>query len=328
MKGDERNAASGTGSLAQRIARIRDHLGPGARQVAEALLRNPEEVALSTAITVARRVKVSETTVVRLAVLLGFDGYPGLRRHLQEILRRTLNPMQRLDHHPPGHGREQPFAQSLRLDLENLAATRRELSPEGIKRAAALICAARRTFILGLRSSFGVAHSLHCLLDQTLGTATLLDPARGEMPDQLVGMGPRDVLVGISFPRYTRLTPETMALAARRQARVIAITDGLVSPLAAHADVVLVARCDGFAFANSHVTALALVNALGAEITARNRGRTLTALTRLERALRETNVALFDGSSPPPWPDARTKPSRRGEKRPRPRPTTSTVRPA
>ncbi len=287
----------------ERIQRMTGRLKGGARKVAELVVASPQEVALSPAARVAELLGISESTVVRFATALGYDGYPALRRELQDLIRRNLDPAQRLNDFATGSHPQRPLHRSFKLDAENLATTERGVVAKDFEAAVSLISAARTIYIFGLRSSFGIAHTLSYLLHQTLGTAKLLDTARGELPDQLMDIGPRDVLIAISFPRYTRLIIETMDIAAARKARLVAITDGPLSPLAVRADVVLKASCAGSGFANSNVAALGVVNALVAEIAVRNQPRAVKVLAQLERTLREGEVLEFGPETIPTGSD-------------------------
>ena len=282
------------GDVIERIRQASASLGGGGRTVAELILSHPEEVALLPAAQVAARLGLSESTVVRFAAAIGYDGYPALRRELQDRMRRHLAPAQRLTRYADDPTRQTPAAQSFADDLADVAATERALAAGDLATAVQLISDARRIFVIGLRSSFVVAYTLYHHLNQTLGTVRLVDPARGEALDRLAGMEVGDVLVAIGFPRYTRLTVRAADFAAAEGAKVIAITDGPLSPLARHATVLLAARSSNKNFANSNVGALALANALIAEITVRNRGRALPALSRLERILGVGGV-LADG---------------------------------
>ncbi|MGE0717385.1 MAG: MurR/RpiR family transcriptional regulator [Alphaproteobacteria bacterium] len=284
------------GDVIERIRHAAPRLGGGGRSVAELILSHPEEVALLPAARVAARLGVSESTVVRFATTIGYDGYPALRRELQERMRRHLAPALRLTRFAEDTDttRRTPAAQSFTDDLADVAATERGLAAADLAAAVRLVAAARRTFVIGLRSSFVVAYTLYHHLNQTLGTVRLVDPARGEALDRLAGLRPGDVLVAIGFPRYTRLTVRAAAFAAAEGAKVIAISDGPLSPLARHATVLLAARSSNKSFANSNVGALALANALIAEITVAKRRRAVPALARLEKIL-DVGEVLADG---------------------------------
>ena len=286
--------AESPGDVMERIRQASATLGGGGRSVAELILSHPEEVALLPAAQVATRLGLSESTVVRFATAIGYDGYPALRRELQDRMRRHLAPAQRLTRYADDPTRRTPAAQSFADDLADVATTERGLTPADLAAAVDLISAARRTFVVGLRSSFVVAYTLYHHLRQTLGTVHLVDPARGESLDGLASLGRDDVLVAIGFPRYTRLTVRAARFAAEEGAKVISITDGPLSPLARHAAVLLAARSSNKNFANSNVGALALANALIAEITVKNRRRSVSALARMEKML-AVGAVLADG---------------------------------
>lgn len=279
-KGDE-----SAGDVIERIRQAAPGLGGAGRSVAELILSHPEEVALLPAAQVAARLGISESTVVRFATAIGYDGYPALRRGLQDRMRRHLAPAQRLARFAEDPTRRTPAAQSFADDLDDVAMTERNLQGADLAAAVELISGARSTYVVGMRSSFVVAYTLYHHLRQTLGTLHLVDPARGEALDGLSSLGAGDVVVVIGFPRYTRLTVLAARFAVTEGAKVIAITDSPLSPLARSATVLLTARSSNKSFANSNVGALALANALIAEITVRNRKRAVPALARLEKML-------------------------------------------
>lgn len=285
-------------SISERIRKGNDRLGDGGRRMAELVLTHPEEVALSTAAKVAEQLNISEATVVRFAATIGYDGYPALRRALQNQIRRHLNPAQKLDQYAGRHDPESAGAQSFQSDLDDLRATQQSLSPTSVAQAVKLISSARQTYVLGIRSSFVVAFALYHHLNQILPAARLMDSVGGEIFDQLAHLDPRDVLVGISFPRYSKLTVQVMTLASRRGIKTIAITDGPLSPLARNASIVLTAQCSSKAFANSNVAPLALVNALVAEIAVKNRQQSVQSLDRLEDILHSAEALFTDNRAP------------------------------
>jgi DNA-binding MurR/RpiR family transcriptional regulator len=280
--------------LMERLRQSADRLGEGARSVAELILSRPETVAMSPAARIAEQLQISESTVVRFATALGYSGYPALRRELQDHVSSRLMPAQRLDRYAKRHGPLSALEQSFRDDREDVAATERDVSPVTAAEAVRLLSSARQIYVLGLRSSFALSYTLFYNLRQTLGNTSLLDPSYGAGLDQLIELGPQDVLVAISFPRYTRLTLDAAAAAKRQGCRLIVITDGPLSPLAKHADVFLTARCSSKAFANSNVGALALINALVAEVVVSNRRRAVKSLRRLEKLLRVGDTLLFE----------------------------------
>jgi len=264
-------------------------LSQGGRRVAELIVSRPEDVALSSAAKIAQELNVSESTVVRFATAIGFDGYPALRRTLQEDLRRHAAPAVRLGQLAPGQDRaDSPAARSFQADVTDLLATQRGLDFARLTEAAELISGAREVHILGQRSSFGLAFTLFHHLGRMFRGIRLLDCGRGDVADQLVHLEDQDLLIGISFPRYARSTIETCSIVAARGIRLISITDGPLSPLASISTVVLSAYCSAEPFANSNVGALATINALIAQTAIGNQPRSVRSLNLLEELLGQT----------------------------------------
>jgi DNA-binding MurR/RpiR family transcriptional regulator len=276
--------------LVERIRKASVGLGEGARRVANFVLTRPEDIALLSAAKVAEQLGVSESTVVRLASAVGYDGYPALRRAVQEGLRRHLDPGRRLKAFVQGRDEHSAVARSFQSDISDLLATERQLDIASLNEAVNIVSSARQTYILGVRSSFGLAFTLYHHLNRTLHSVHQLNPSSGDAVDQLARLNEQDVLIGIGFPRYTRVTVELMALAAKRDVRVIAITDSAVSPLAQHASVVLTATCSADPFANSNVGALALINAIVSQVAVSNKERSVRSLNQLDQLLHESDV--------------------------------------
>ena len=276
--------------LIERIRKANTSLSERGRRVAKLVLARPGDVAMLSAARIAEQLGVSKSTVVRFASSVGYDGYPELRRALQDSLRRQLDPAERLDAFTDRRVHESAIARSFQTDMKDLAATERQLDVAGLNRVVDLIARARETYILGLRSSFSLAFTFHHHLGRMLRGVRLVDPGRGDAIDQLAQLDEQDVLIGIGFPRYTRLTIELMSLAASRDIRVVAITDSPVSPLAEHATITLTASCSAEPFANSNVGALALINAIVSQAAVSSRERSLRALKRLEGLLHDARL--------------------------------------
>jgi len=298
-----------TASLLQSIQSAYPDLSKGARRVAELIVSKPEEVALSSAAEIARQLKVSESTVVRFASAIGFDGYPELRRTLQEDLLRHAAPADRLSKSAPRRGvANSPALRSFQADVTDLSATQRTLDLDRLNEAAEMIASANEVHILGQRSSFGLAFTLFHHLSRMFRGIRLLDCGRGDVADQLAHLEDQDLLIGISFPRYSRTTVETCSIVAARGHRVISITDGPLSPLASISAVTLTAYCSAEPFANSNVGALATINALVAQTAVGNQPRSVRSLNRLEKLLDETGGVFRNGR------EARAPSKKRGKR--------------
>lgn len=282
--------------LVERIQIVSTNLSDGAKRVARFLLSRPEDVAMLSAAKISDAVGVSESTVVRLATALGYDGYPELRRAAQDSLRRHLDPASRLDIFTHDVENLDVVGRSFRADMADLANTQRQLDVGSLQQAAGMILNANKVYILGARSSFSLAFTLYHHLSRTIRSVHLLENAGGDAVDQFSCLETGDVVVGIGFPRYTRRTVELLSLASSYGARIISVTDSQVSPLAQLADVVLTATCSADPFANSNVGALAVINALVSQAAVADKENSMRRLNRLDQLLRDGDVIYSDGA--------------------------------
>ena len=277
--------------LSERIRRNLDRMSDGARRVAEFVLERPEDVAMLPAARVAERLGISESTVTRFAVLLGYKGYPAFRRELQSDVRRSLMPLQRLAlPHESELAKRKTVSAVVRQDIENILRTEQNILEADLRRAVALISDARTIYVMGLRASFGLAHGLYFQLQQMLGNVVLCDTGRGEGLDALVGIGVQDVLICVSFPRHAVLTVAATQFAHERHARIIAITDGPLSPVAGRADVMFSISTSILNVTTSLAGGLSLANVLCAEVLLTNRERAARNLQNVEEALQAARL--------------------------------------
>ena len=269
----------------------RVRLTPAQRRIMQYIVDNYEEAIFLTASQLARRVGVSEATVVRLAQALGFDGYPGMQKKFRKGLQDRLSTVTRLEH-TVDHVRQMGdvVVKVLQEDIQNLSQTLRELPLEIFERAVSDMQSATRIFVIGLRGAHAPALTLATYL-RFLGKQThLLVPGHGEMWDILQGLDSSDLVVGISFPRYTQVTLEVLEHARKKRARVGAITDSPLSPLARHAHWVLTAHCQLDSFIESFTAATSLVNALLTAMSIQSPGKTLRILREREALWEEKGV--------------------------------------
>jgi len=255
------------------------------------IIEHYEEAIFLTASQLAENVGVSEATVVRLAQALGFDGYPGMQRKFRQGLQDRLSTVTRLEH-TVDHVRQTGdiVVKVLQEDIHNLSQTLRNLSLDIFERAVADLSSAKRIFVVGLRGAHAPALTLSTYLRFLGKQAHLLVPGHGEMWDILQGLGRSDLVVGISFPRYTQVTLEVLEHARKKRARVGAITDSPLSPLARHAHWVLTAHCQLDSFIESFTAATSLVNALLTAMSIQSPGKTLRILREREALWEEKGV--------------------------------------
>lgn len=265
-------------------------MSAGARKMAEFVLSRPEDVAMLPAARVAERLGVSVSTVIRFPMLLGYDGYPEFRRDLQSDIRRHLAPLQRLQLTRGARHDERSWFKVFDHDVESILRTQRDLTLADVENAVALISNARSIHVVGLRSSYGVAHAFGYQLNQMLGNAGIFNTAHGESVEQLRALGPQDLVIAISFPRHPAGTVEATRYARLRHARIIAVTDGPLSPIASEAEVLLAVNTPVANVTTSMTSCMALLNAISSEVLLVNRQRVAKNFAALEDAMAQAGV--------------------------------------
>jgi DNA-binding MurR/RpiR family transcriptional regulator len=267
--------------LTERIRTRLDGMSEGQRRVADYILAHYDQAAFLTAARLGRTVGVSESTVVRFAAVLGYRGYPGLQRVLQEMVRSRLAP----DRARPASGTgsaDEVLTAIMQADAENIRLTLRDVDRKAFRTAVALLLGARRILVVGFRGATSLALFMGFNLDWILGNVKVVGHAGQDLWENLVHLGRDDVVVGICFPRHTRSTIQALAAARERGCRVVALTDGVVSPLTRHAEVLLTARGTTPALTDSYVAPLSLINALLAATSAADRARARRTRRKLE----------------------------------------------
>ena len=235
----------------------------GQKRIANYILDSYDKAAFMTASKLGKRVGVSESTVVRFAAELGYDGYPDMQRTLQKMIRNRLTSVQRIEVTNDRLGDQDLLSMVLQSDIEKIRLTLEELDRASFERAVEAIVSARRIYIIGVRSSASIATFLAFyfnlifdnVVEVTANTAS-------EVFERLLRVGQGDVVIGVSFPRYSSRTVQAMNFARDQGAVTVAITDSEASPLAPISTYTLKARSDMASFVDSLVAPLSLVNAL------------------------------------------------------------------
>ena len=235
----------------------------GQKRIAAFILESYDKAAFMTASRLGKKVGVSESTVVRFAAELGYDGYPDMQKSLQKMIRNRLTSVQRIEVTNDRIGDQDLVSMVLQTDMEKIRLTLEELDRDAFDHAVKAIVSAKRIYIIGVRSSAAIASFLgfyfNLIFDNvvnvTAGTAS-------EMFEHLLRVGEDDVVIGVSFPRYSSRTVQAMSFARDRKATTVAITDSEASPLAPICKYTLKARSDMASFGDSLVAPLSLVNAL------------------------------------------------------------------
>lgn len=263
----------------------------GQKQIARFILEHYDKAAFMTASRLGVTVGVSESTVVRFATELGYDGYPHLQRALQEMIRNKLTSVQRMEVAGDRMGGRDVLQTVLHADTDMIRVTLDEIDRDAFQGAVDALMGAKRIYILGVRSSSALASFLGFYFNLLFENVTLVHTnSVSEIFEQVLRIGPGDVLFGISFPRYSKRTLSAMKYARDRGARVIALTDSQLSPLARVADHVLLARSDMASFVDSLVAPLSVINALIVAIGMSRRDEIEQTFNKLERIWEEYDV--------------------------------------
>ena len=255
----------------------------GQKLISVYILDNYDKAAYMTAAKLGAIVNVSESTVVRFAIELGFDGYPEFQHALQEIVRTKLTSFQRIEVTNNIIGDGDVLTKVLIADSDKIRHTLEEIDRVAFESAVEKIVNARRIYVVGVRSSSALASFLGHSLGQIFDEVKILEPTSGsEMFEQILNIGEEDVIIAISFPRYSKKIINAVDYAKHRGASVIAITDSAMSPIAQGASQVLLARSDMASFVDSLVAPLSIINAIIVAVSRAKQDELTERLRKLE----------------------------------------------
>ena len=267
--------------LIQRLNLHGKPLSKGQRRIAEYIAQHYDKAVLMTAVMLGQQCGVSESTVVRFATALGYEGYPELREKLRSLVRQRLTSEQRFAL-ISGADRGDVLKIVLKNDQQNLRKTMEELDEEDFGKAVDCMLAAKRLYVMGLRSSAPLALFMYHYLRQVCDDVVLVQNTTGDVFEEIDRIGKGDVLIGISYPRYSTRTLECMRYARQNGARVIGMTDGEMSPLRETSDICLCAHTDMAGFVDSLAAPLSLINAMIVSVGLSRRGELSEHFKRLE----------------------------------------------
>ncbi len=261
------------------------------RKIADFILTHYEKAAYLTAAKLGESVGISESTVVRFASELGFEGYPDFQRALQEAMRNRLTAVQRiavtLDRLKDG----EVLRKVLQNDIEHITKTLEQTTDTAFNAAVDSIISAKHIYIMGIRSSAALASFMGYYFKLMLPNVTIVETgSRSELYEQLMRLDSKDLLIGISFPRYSKQTVNALAYARAKGADSIAITDSKDSPIAENAANVLLAKSDMVSFVDSLVAPLSLINALIVAVSIKNYDTVAGNFKALEEIWEEYDV--------------------------------------
>lgn len=247
--------------MIDRLNQSGKRLSKGHRKIAQYIVEHYDKAVFMTASKLGESVGVSESTVVRFASAMGYEGYPQLQRSLQELVSHRLTANQRFEMATEIDPRE-ALGVVLKSDMQNLRATMEQMDAAVFEDVVNRLLSAKSIYVMGLRSAAPLAQFMGYYLNYIFDNVHLVSSGATDVFEEISKLKENDVLVGISFPRYSTRTLEAMRFAKRCGAQVVAITDGPMSPLADMADATLTARTDMASFVDSLAAPLSLINAL------------------------------------------------------------------
>lgn len=252
-----------TKHLISRIESMMPKFSKGQKLIASYIMDNYDRAAFMTALKLGETVGVSESTVVRFATEIGYDGYPKLQRAIQEMTRNRLTSVQRMGVTESRIGDSDILDSVLNQDINKIKKTLEEVSHEDFYSAVDSIVGARKIYILAARSSAPLANFLGFYFNLIFENIVVVKAtSEADIYEQLFRISKEDVIIGISFPRYSKIAVKSMEFASDRGASVVVMTDCMASPMIKPSDYVILARSDMASIVDSLVAPLSMINAL------------------------------------------------------------------
>lgn len=281
--------------LLRKIDEKYPRLSKGQKKLADYIRQEYDKAAFLTAAKMGEVVGVSESTVVRFAMTLGYKGYPEFQKALEELVRTKLNSIQRMEVTYGRISQGEILASVLQSDIEKIKLTMMNLDQEAFEMAVDTLLNAKHIYVIGIRSCAPLASFLRYYLHLICENVTLVNSnSSSEIFEQLIRIGKDDVIFGISFPRYSMRTLKALEFASNRNAKVITLTDSVHSPINLYSSCNLIARSDMASIVDSLVAPLSVVNALVVALCMKKQKEVVTTLETLEQIWDEYQVYSKD----------------------------------
>lgn len=278
-------------NMINRINENYPRMSKGQKKLTQFFMENYDRAAFLTAAGVGKEVGVSESTVVRYATFLGYSGYPGLQKDLEEMVQRRIHEAPQIDLENQNISRQEMLEQVLKKDMYNIRHTLEEIDRTAFDAAMDLMLHARRLYIVGFRNSAPLAQYLGFYLNLLLDEVEVVTADNAtDMFEQLLRMNEEDCLIGISFPRYSMRTLKAMEFANSRNVAVISLTDNIHSPMNLYSSCNLVAKSDMSSVMDSLSAPMSVLNAIISYLMAKRKKILVNRLEMLEDISREYEV--------------------------------------
>lgn len=263
----------------------------GQRLIVEYIEKHYDKAVFLTAAKLGSQVGVSESTVVRFAIQLGYKGYPEFQQALEEHVRHKLNSIQRMEVASGFLSDKGVLHSVLESDAEKIKLTLETIDKDAFDQAIETLLEARTIYVIGIRSCAPLASFLSFYLNLIFGDVrTLLTSNSSELFEQMIHIGTGDVIIGISFPRYSVRTLKALEFANKRNARVITLTDSKNSPMTLYSSCNLLAKSDMASIVDSLVAPLSVINALVVSLCMKKQKHVIETLENLEEIWDEYQV--------------------------------------
>lgn len=265
-------------------------LSKGQKLIAEFIINDYDKAAFMTAAALGDTLGVSESTVVRFANTLGYGGYRELQRELQSLIKNKLTTVQRLSFAKEYSNDKHDILKVMEKDMENIKKTINEIDLKSFHDAIDLILKGKHIYIIGLRSSSFLAGYLGFYMNFLLKNVRLINSGPNDVFENLLKVDSEDVVIGITYPRYSKRTLEALDYAKEKGCGIISITDSYISPAAQKADVSLISSSDMISFVDSLVAPLSLINAFIISLGIEKQNEITTYFEDLEKIWKKYNV--------------------------------------
>ena len=290
---------SQTNELLARLEERYPRFSKGQKRLADYVQENYDKAAFLTAAKLGEAVGVSESTVVRFASQLGYKGYPEFQKALEELVRTKLNSIQRMEVAYGRIARGEILQTVLQSDIEKIKQTLEGADKKAFEQAVDTILEARKIYVIGIRSCAPLANFLTFYLNLVRGDVISVHTnSASEIFEQLIRINEEDVIIGISFPRYSVRTLKALEFASNRKAKVITLTDSVHSPMTIYSSCNLIAKSDMASIVDSLVAPLSVINALVVALCMKKQDEVIQTLERLEDIWDEYQVYSRDELNP------------------------------
>ena len=274
-------------NLIKEIENTYDEMTESHKKVATYVVHNSQDAAFLTLEEMAERIGVSTTTIIRFARSLGFNGYTDFLEHVQKYIRAKVGLPERLHVAVDNMDYDDLLLQTFNQDVSNIQATLQTLSSEKLAATIDMIMSAKTIYVIGLRSSFCMAHYFATALGQIRENVRLIEAVGATYPEEIISVKENDLCIAFSFPRNARVTLEVTRWMKSEGVKVIAVTNSVLSPMSEIADLLLPCEVKGVLFKASPAAPMSLINYIIASVATRDKEGAYNMLSKTEKLLRQ-----------------------------------------